>query len=219
VSILIRSIVISLLLATSIYGLTGEAVRLPDKVELPVPFICQFPGLVSGMPWADACEEASIIMATHYARNEPLAGAASYKEIVKMIKYQQTCWGGQDNLSAKKAADLMSEYFDYHKYKIIYSFGIEDMRRELAQGNIILAPMAGQLLDNRYYNLPAPIFHYIVFTGYDDQTGEFITNDCGTKRGEGYRYKYQVAFNAIHDWNGSEKNIRKEKKAMIVVCK
>jgi hypothetical protein len=40
-----------------------------------------------------------------------------------------------------------------------------------------------------------------VIRGYDETEGEFITNDPGTRMGNGYRYKYEKLIAAVHDWN------------------
>ena len=217
--ILIRSVVISLLLTASVYGTTGEAGKLPDKVELPVPFLCQAPFANWAQPWQDACEEAAIIMAVHYVKDYPLDKETGNQEILGLVKFQQVKWGGHHDLNARKTAQLMADYYKYNKFRISYNFGINDIKMELAKGNVVLTPMAGRLLGNRFYRQPGPAYHYMVFKGYDDRAGEFITNDPGTKRGEGFRYKYAVAWNAIHDWNGSKETITQGKKAMIVVYK
>jgi hypothetical protein len=47
--------------------------------------------------------------------------------------------------------------------------------------------------------------------------GMIITNDPGTKRGEGYLYEPDVLINAVHDWSGGD--VENGRKAMIVVEK
>lgn len=217
--LLIRLIVALLLFSVSVSADTREAVKLPDKVELSVPFLCQAPFADWSEPWQNACEEAAIVMAIHYVHNYPLDKESGNQEILGLVKYQELRWGGHHDLTAQKTAQLMAEYYKYKKYKLVYQFGIEDMKKELAQGNLVLTPMAGKLLGNRYYRRPGPAYHYMVFKGYDNRSGEFITNDSGTKRGEGFRYKYEVAYNAIHDWAGTKENIAQGKKAMIIVYK
>jgi len=218
-NILIKLIIASLIFSNFAFAYTREAVTLPDKVELGVPFLCQAPFADWSQPWQDACEEAAIIMAMHYARNYPLDKESGNQEILGLVKYQEVRWGGHHDLTAQKTAQLMAEYYKYKKYKLIYQFGIEDIKKELAQGNLVLTPMAGRLLGNRYYTRPGPAYHYMVFKGYNNRSGEFITNDPGTKRGEGFRYKYDIAFNAIHDWAGTKDNIAQGKKAMIIIYK
>ena len=218
-NLLIRLLLSSLLLSTPSFAVTKEAATLPEKVELKVPFLCQAPFANWSQPWQDACEEAAIVMAIHYVRSYPLDKESGNQEILGLVKYEEVRWGGHHDLTAQKTAKLMAEYYKYKKSKLVYHFGIAEIKKELAQGNLVLTPMAGRLLGNRYYTRPGPAYHYMVFKGYDDRAGEFITNDSGTKRGEGFRYKYDVAFNAIHDWSGNKETIAQGKKAMIVVYK
>ena len=189
------------------------------KIELTAPFLCQAPNGDWSQPWQDACEEAAIVIAIHYAKDFPLDKETGNQEILGLVNYQNKRWGGHHDLTAKRAAALMREYFKFEKYRVINSASIEGIKQELSAGNIVLTPMAGRMLGNRYYRRPGPLYHYLVFTGYDEHRGEFITNDPGTKRGKGYRYKYAVAYNAIHDWTGSKETIAQGKKAMIVIYK
>ncbi|MFA4843428.1 MAG: C39 family peptidase [Candidatus Margulisiibacteriota bacterium] len=191
----------------------------PQKVELEVPFLCQAPFGNWAQPWQDACEEAAIVIALHYVKAYPLDKEAGNQEILGLVKFQEKKYGGHHDLTAKQTAKLMADYYKFKNYEVVYKFNVEDIKRELGTGNLVLAPMAGRLLGNKYYRQPGPAYHFLVFKGYDETTGEFITNDPGTKRGDGYRYKYAVAYNAIHDWAGSKDNITTGRKVMIVVRK
>jgi len=193
--------------------------ELPKKVELQVPFLCQAPSGNWAEPWQDACEEAAIIMAVHWAKGYPIEKDSGNQEILGLVNYQTKRWGGHHDLTAAKTAALMREYYRFKDYQLVYKFDVQGMKRILDAGRLILAPMAGRLLGNKYYRQPGPAYHYLVFIGYDDNKGEFITNDQGTKRGKGYRYKYDVAYNAIHDWAGSKENINTGRKALIVISK
>lgn len=190
--------------------LAVSAAALPAKVLLPVPFLCQAPYGDWGQPWQNGCEEAAIIMAIHYINNYPLDKESGNQELLGLVKYQEVKWGGHEDLTAAQAVKLVKEYYKYNKLRLSYNFTVQDIKAELAQGNIVITPMAGRLLGNRYYTRPGPAYHYMLFKGYDDGAGEFITNDPGTKRGENFRYKYQTAFGAIRDFQSG-------KKAMIVV--
>ncbi len=89
------------------------------------------------------------------------------------------------------------------------------MKNELAKGYPIIVPMAGRDLGNPYFSGEGPWYHALVIIGYDKTS--FITNDPGTRRGEHYRYKYDVLMNAIHDWTGVKENIRDGRKVALVV--
>lgn len=197
--------------------LVAGASALPLKVFLSVPFLCQAPHGNWKQPWQDACEEAAVLMAIHYVRDYPLDKDSGNQELLGMVNYQEKRWGGHHDLTAKQAAKLIKEYYKYDRIKVLYDIRVEDIKKELAAGNVVIAPMAGRLLGNPYYTPPGPAYHYMLFKGYDDEKGEFITNDAGTRRGRDYRYKYGVAYNAIHDWAGSKETIAQGRKAMIVV--
>lgn len=199
------------------FCLSNLSVALPLKVYLPVPFLCQAPYGNWAQPWQDACEEASIIMAIHYINRYPLDKESGNQEILGLVAFQEKRWGGQHELTADRTVKLLKDYYKYDNVSISYKFGVEDIKAELARGNLVITPVAGRLLGNRYYTPPGPIYHYLLFKGYDGGRGEFITNDPGTRRGENFRYKYSVAFNAIHEWTGSKDTITRGRKAMIVV--
>ena len=87
---------------------------------------------------------------------------------------------------------------------------------------MIIIPAAGRLLGNPYFQTPGPIYHMLVIRGYN--ATEFITNDPGTKRGDGFKYKYQTLINAIHDWDHqraeggmTDEEMAQGNKVMIVV--
>ena len=139
------------------------------------------------------------------------------QKVLNLIEFQKKKYGGHFDLTIKQTAQLIKDYYQYDKVSILTDITIQDIKDKLAKGGVVIAPMAGRLLKNPYYTPPGPIYHYLVFKGYDDRTGEFITNDPGTKRGRNFRYKYQVAYNAIHDWTGSKKSIAQGNKNILVI--
>lgn len=208
---------ILLCLVVFVNGVQPRAAALPPKVELKVPFLCQAPFADWRQPWQDACEEAAIVMAMHWVKGDPVSRESGNREILSLIDFQVKKYGGHFELTAEQAAKLIEDYYGYNRAEVIYDVSIENIKKELAKGNLVIAPMAGRLLGNPFYTPPGPAYHYMLFIGYDDKRGEFITNDAGTKRGKGYRYKYAVAYNAIHNWTGDKKTISEGRKAMIVI--
>ncbi|MEE8638405.1 MAG: C39 family peptidase [Candidatus Margulisiibacteriota bacterium] len=190
---------------------------LPQKTYLPVPFLCQAPYANWKQPWQDACEEAAIIMAMQYVKGDSVTRKLGNQEILNLVDFQVKKYGGHYDLKAEQIAKLIKDYYKYNKLEVRYDIEINDIKRELAKGNVVITPMAGRLLGNPYYTPPGPAYHNMLFKGYNDRSGEFITNDAGTKRGRNYRYKYQVVYNAIHDWTGNKKTIAQGRKAMVVV--
>lgn len=212
---LIRMPILVLLLSSSLLA----AAEPPQKLELNVPFLCQAPFGNWAQPWQDACEEAAIVIAVHYVKANHLDKKSGSREILGLVKFQKKKYGGHHDLTAEQTARLMTDYYKFRNFKIVYKFSVEDIKGVLRAGGLVLVPMAGRLLGNKYYRQPGPAYHFLVLKGYDDTTGEFITNDPGTKRGDGYRYKYAVAYNAIHDWAGSKENITSGRRVMLVVIK
>ena len=91
---------------------------------------------------------------------------------------------------------------------------VEKIKRELAIGNLVITPHIGWELDNPHYR-EASSYHFLVIRGWDKKN--FITNDNGTKRGEGFKYSYETIINSMHDFNwGDVENVEI---VMIVVCK
>ena len=197
------------------------AATIPQRVLLDVPFTVQAP--FGG--WADerqdyGCEEASILMAMRWARGETLTAAQAEQEIIAISEFEKEQYGDFHDTSAQDTLKVMKAYFKYENAFVQFDIGTEDIKAELAKGNVVIVPIDGRNVGNPYYTPPGPPKHKIVIRGYDDATQEFITNDPGTKRGEGYRYGYDVLEGALLDYpTGINEPITEIKTAMIVIKK
>lgn len=192
---------------------------LPNKVNLPVPFLCQAPDGNWVQPWQDACEEAAIIMAISYVKGYSVTRQSGNQEILALVGFQKKHYGGHFDLTAKQVVRLLKDYYHYSRYSLLVTFSVEDIKQALASGEVVIAPMAGRMLGNPFYTRPGPVYHYMVFKGYDEEKRQFITNDSGTRRGKDYRYPYYLAYEAIHDWTGSKETIASGRKAIIIFKK
>jgi hypothetical protein len=196
---------------------------LPDKHNNPVPFTSQAPYANWDELHDEACEEASIIMAYYYIRKEKsLSPEKAESEIQSMVKFQKDYFGSHKDLDVKEMLDLTEEFYQEKfssetlndkKEGLIY------LKENLAQGNIFIIPAAGRELKNPYFKSPGPLYHALVIKGFDETTQEFITNDPGTRRGENYRYSYDILWNSIHDFPGKKEEISKGEKRVILVEK
>lgn len=194
---------------------------IPAHILLDVPFTVQAP--FGG--WADVrqdygCEEASILMVMHWVRGEALSAAQAEQEIIAISEFEKERYGDFHDTSAEDTLKVMKAYFGYENAFVKFDIDAQDIKAELAQGNAVIVPIDGTKVGNPYYTPPGPSKHKIIIRGYDDAAQEFITNDPGTKRGEGYRYKYEVLENALLDYpTGINEPITEIRAAMIVVKK
>jgi len=168
------------------------------SIQLNVPFTSQAPYVNWDDLHNEACEEAALIMAKYWLSGEGLSKEKAEKEILDSVHWQIENWGGHYDLPAEKMVELAKQFFGIQKIEIIYQPTLEDVKKELSKGNLVLAPMAGRLLKNPYFRQPGPIYHVVVVRGYDEKW--IITNDPGTKRGENFKYSYQNFFDSIHNW-------------------
>ena len=186
-------------------------------VFLDVPFTAQAPSGDWSEPYAEACEEAAVTMAMAWVRNRTLTPAEANAAILDLVAYEDYVFGHSSDTALRETAGLFTRYHRYANAAVIYDVTVDDMKTELAKGNILIVPVAGRLLGNPSYLLPPP-YHMVVVQGFDDLTGEFITNDPGTRRGKNYRYPQPVLWNAIHDWTGSDATVALGRKGMLVVA-
>lgn len=194
----------------------------PPRVLIAVPFTPQAPFGNWSAPYAGACEEASVAMAMAWVHGDPpgdelIPPARANAEIRELVNVQEYYFGYSYDTALRETAKIITRAYGYPRAAVRYDIDTDDIRAELAAGNIVIVPIAGAALSNPSYVGPPP-YHMLLIRGYDDATGEFITNDPGTRSGAGYRYRYEALFNAIHDWTGSEATILNGRKGMIVVA-
>ncbi|MFZ2975539.1 MAG: VanZ family protein [Candidatus Moraniibacteriota bacterium] len=193
--------------------------EIPEKILMEVPFTTQAPFAKWDEIHEEACEEASIIMLRYYFSKEKLTPEIAEAEIQALVKFQNKNSGDYKDTTAEQTADLFLDFYgelpEGKKLKVVYDFDKADLRKYLAKGSPIIIPAAGRELDNPNFTAPGPLYHNLVLTGYDGDT--IITNDPGTRKGEGYRYNIDVLYSAIHDFPGTLEKIKQGRRSMIVV--
>lgn len=197
---------------------------LPASYDARVAFASQAPFGDWGMPYQEACEEASMIIAAKYFKNEKLDSNIMNDEILKLTQWEEKN-GYPLDLTAAQVVEILDKYFGVQS-SVINGVTVGVIKHELIAGNLIILPLAGRDIGNPYYREPGPLYHMLVVRGYNKT--DFITNDPGTKHGEAYHYKYNVLLSAVHDWTGGsriykdprpEPDMSKGAKVMIVVEK
>jgi len=188
--------------------------RLPRSVDLAIPFTSQAPRANWAQPYQDACEEASVLMAHAFYKKETLTAESADEQILQIIEWEKSRFGDYKHTTAHETASIFKEYYNYENVRIIMNPTADAIKKELAAGHPVIVPAAGRLLGNKYFRAPGPLYHMLVVRGYDWR-GNFITNDPGTRRGNGFKYKEKILMNAIHDWHDTD--IKQGNKVVIVV--
>ena len=198
--------------------------NLPQKVLLQVPFTSQAPFA----EWSDeeydsACEEANVLMAYYWATGhseEKIPAQEAKNKIADEIAFEQKNYGFSYDSSAADTVKWASAYFNFNNFKLETDISIDEIKNQLAAGNVVLAFMDGQKLGNPNYTAPGPTTHVLLIKGYDLASGQFITNDSGTRNGENFEYKFATIDNALRDYpTGHREPITAIHKDIIVVSK
>ncbi len=190
---------------------------IAGEANLAVPFTPQAPHADWGLPYQEACEEASLMMANAYLTN---AGAftpdEADRQILALVAWEKQRFGYYEDTTAEEVATMAREYYKFPRSKAVKISSIEDVKNEIRKGLPVLLPAAGRELRNPYFSGAGPLYHMLVAKGFTND-GKIITNDPGTRRGADYLYDPAVLWNAIHDWNGGD--VAHGAKVMVVVEK
>jgi len=190
-------------------------VALPSSYLIKnFPFETQAPNANWDELHEEACEEASVILANYYLKKQKITPEIMDDEIHKMVNWQVKKWGSHKDLTIKETAQMAKEIYGLKTDTITIS-SIEDLKREIAEGNPIIVPTAGRRLGNPNFKQPGPVYHMVVVIGYDNT--KIIVQDVGTRKGDHYEYSQTVFYNAIHDWNGDPESINDGPKRILKI--
>lgn len=198
-----------------------KTVEIPGAFSMDIAFAPQAPFRNWDAVHEEACEEASMIMVDKYFKRQPLTEQIMEDELQKLLKWEEA-HGYKVDLTAQETVDVLKSYFGISS-RLSRSVSADQIKYELSQGRPVIIPAAGRLLGNPYFTGEGPLYHMLVIKGYN--SSQFITNDPGTRRGDGYAYSFGALINAIHDWNPdlagnpSEAEMAKGESVIIVVDK
>jgi len=191
--------------------------ELKDEVSLEVPFISQAPLKHWDTYHEDLCEEAAILMvAASKNKANPISKKEMEEELTKIVEFEKSLFNGRwQSTTAEEIALVLQKKFDINA-RVLENFSIEDLKKELSEGHLIIAPTYGRALKNPFYTPPGPIYHAVVVKGY--KKNQFITNDPGTNQaGKDYLYEEKLLFEAIHDWPGKTEDVPLAVKRVVIV--
>lgn len=176
---------------------SAQEATIPASINLDVPFHVQAPDNKRVLPRTETCEEASLTLAAYYIKGAALSKELFKQESLALIELEKKMFNTYIDTSIPQLEALYQAYFNDGTTKIIENPTIQQIKEELAQGHIIVAPFAGRELNNPHFSGNGPRYHMLVIKGYDSTS--FYTNDVGTIHGENYTYPYDVIINAMHD--------------------
>jgi len=195
-------------------AINTPVITIPEEFNLDIPFSSQAPYGIWDEIHKEACEETSSLMAARFVKNAGINSPGDAdSELLKLVDWQQNFFGFWKDTDAEQTATMIRKFYGLKDVEVKYNISLDDIKKEIAQGNPVIIPAAGRLLGNPYYTPPGPYYHMLVVRGYTKD--KIITNDPGTKHGENYAYKNDIFYNAIHDWNSGD--VANGKKVMIIV--
>lgn len=191
---------------------------LPSTFRIDVPFTPQAPHADWDDPYQEACEEASLLMVHRFLQGEDegmIPPDDADRDLLALVRWEEHKGYGQD-VTVTQLGQIARDYYGYTPM-IEEIVTVERIKELVAAGYPVIVPVAGRGLGNPYFSGEGPWYHMLAITGYD--RNEFITNDPGTRRGEGYKYAYDVLVAAMHDWTGVKEEIRSGTKKMMYLKK
>jgi hypothetical protein len=197
--------------------------QIPDSYNLAVPFAPQAPRGDWSLPYQEACEEASLIMAYRFFSKQGLTYDEMDSEIKKLVAWQIEKFGYYKDTTSKEVVIMARDYFGMDS-ELDFDTSVDNIKKIISNNNLIIIPAAGRLLPNPYFSGEGPAYHMLLIRGYTKT--HFITNDPGTKRGEEFVYKHNDLIRAIHDLpfdsggdniDNLEDKIKEGQKVLIVI--
>ena len=192
------------------------AFAAPDSALLNAPFTSQAPLNDWSWPWADFCEEASIVMSYAYVTGKKYSTYDFAVEMIKLAIFELKTLGYEKDTNLKDTERMLRDFYGYNKSRIVENPTSAFIRGEIAKGNLVIVPAAGALLENPYFRAK-PRYHMVVVKGFDH--ADFIVNEPGTRFGNGFRYSQSNLMDAMHDFVPESQNITTGRKAVVVVEK
>ena len=203
----------------------NDSQGIPSAYNLAVPFQPQAPHANWELPYQEACEEASLIMADRFFSGDSLSADQMDEAIKELVAWEQNTFGYYEDTTAQEVALVWQGNFQGSAV-LDYDVSVEKIKRHLSSNKLVIIPAAGRMLGNPNFTGDGPLYHMLVIRGYTET--HFITNDPGTRRGEEFIYPYDTLINAIADWprehggfkdNVTEEEMRSGQKVLIMLDK
>lgn len=180
--------------------LSNNHTALPEEFSIDTPFISQAPLAIWDELHESACEEASLLIFKYWQDNKRnISSQEAENDIQLLVNYEYTIGVGP-SISLDNLSTIAADYYNINhlRSKKVNNYQ-QIMETLLVSDSPLIVGAAGKLLQNPNFRNGGPNYHMLVVIGWDKEY--FITNDPGTKNGQNFKYKKDIFYNAIHDWN------------------
>lgn len=177
---------------------------IPSQINLAVPFTSQAPHANWDFPYQEFCEEASAYMVWLYYEgysSGQVDVAVADAHLLEMKEAEERLLGTYLDTTAEQTSAFIKAFYGLNAYTV-ENPTIEDLKAQLSKGFPVIVPAAGRELGNPNFSGEGPLYHMLVLRGYTQDV--WITNDPGTRHGQGYIYDIDVIMNAMGDWNDGD---------------
>ncbi len=188
---------------------------IKEEVNLKVPFIVQSPDQKWQGIYKEACEEASILMVYGFLESKEITVDFAMTQIADMINWADTNITISEDLTSAQTLELARGFYKLTG-EVIKLNSIDDIKKIVSNGNLVIIPALGRELKNPNFKSPGPLYHMLVVKGYT-KSGMIITNDPGTRKGKDYLYDPVIFWNAIADWDNEIKSPDASRKVGILL--
>ncbi|MFZ5391660.1 MAG: C39 family peptidase [Patescibacteria group bacterium] len=173
-----------------------EKKELPTNFFLDVPFVMQAP-FANWDEHNESCEEAGLLLANYFYRNEKLSKDTANEELKEMVAFQKNNYGAELDIYAMEMAKLATDFYGYDEPRV-FKATKQSIVQEIVSGNPVIVPTTAAFLKPEKNDYPEMGYHVVVIVGYDE-TG-YIVHDPGTYTGENTHYSYLVMEKAMADY-------------------
>jgi len=141
-------------------------IDLQEKLNIDMPFYSQAPFANWGMPYQEACEEASTLLVANVYQKKNWTKKQFDKEILKIVDWEVKKFGSYEHTTVSQTAVMIQEYFGLNT-EIHGDPSFEEVQEILSSGHLIVAPFAGKDLGNPNFTNGGPKYHMLVIKGFD----------------------------------------------------
>lgn len=178
----------------------------PESLNIEMPFYAQAPTGDWGMPYQEACEEASVLLAANlfFQRNWSLAEFD--KQIQDIVEWEIEKFGAYEHTDVDQTVIMAEEYLGL-KTNVVENPDFADLQKAIVGGRLIIAPFAGKQLGNPHFTNGGPTYHMFLIKGFDAEKNQVVAHEVGTRHGENYVYDWGVIESSLHDWHDENINL------------